>query len=102
MKTPTKRATRRLAASLAIVVALASTPRVWSAESDVPAEAWALIPAPRELVKGEGTCKSAAKPKVERVAGIPAEGYELSVKSDGVTIRASDDAGEFYARQTLE
>ena len=102
MKIQTKRGTRRLAASLAIITALASTPRVWSAESDVPAEAWSLIPAPRELVKGKGTCAGAAKPKVERVTGIPSEGYELSVKPESVTIRASDDAGEFYARQTLE
>ena len=61
----------------------------------------ALIPAPREMALTKGTCARAAEPTVERVAGISAEGYELSVKPDGVTIRASDDAGEFYARQTL-
>ena len=61
----------------------------------------ALVPLPREMSLTGGTCADAAKPKVERVAGIPPEGYELSVRPDGATIRASDDAGEFYAMQTL-
>lgn len=99
MKTPTKRATRRLAATLAI---LAATSCVWAADVGASAEVPALIPAPREIVLTGGTCAHAAKPKIERVAGIPPEGYELSVKPESVTIRASDDAGEFYARQTLE
>ena len=60
-----------------------------------------LIPMPREIAMTDGVCTNAAAPKVERVDGIPAEGYELSVRPDGVTIRASDAAGEFYARQTL-
>ena len=89
----------RLVALLAILVA---TCRVWAADAGASAEVPALIPAPREIVLTGGMCASAAKPKVERVAGIPAEGYELSVKPDGVTIRTSDDAGEFYALQTLE
>ena len=61
----------------------------------------ALIPVPCEITFTEGTCPATATPKVERVDGIPAEGYELSVRPDGVTIRASDEAGEFYARQTM-
>lgn len=89
----------RLVALLAILVA---TCRVWAADAGASAEVPALIPAPREITLTGGTCASAAKPKVERVAGIPAEGYELSVKPDGVTIRASDKAGAFYALQTLE
>ena len=70
-------------------------PYVW------PKPAPALVPMPREIAWAGGTCASAEEPKVKRVAGIPQEGYGLSVKPDGVTIRASDDAGEFYARQTL-
>ena len=75
------------AALLAIAPVFANTP--------------AVVPAPREMAVADGVCSADATPKVERVAGIPAEGYELSVRPDGVTIRASDDAGEFYARQTL-
>ena len=61
----------------------------------------ALIPKPREMTLTGGTCVSEENLKVVRVAGIPAEGYELSVTTNGVTILASDEAGEFYARQTL-
>ena len=63
----------------------------------------AVVPAPREMKFTEGTFlwRGLYMPKNERAAGIPAEGYELSVTTNGVTIRSSDAAGEFYARQTL-
>ena len=62
----------------------------------------ALVPAPRVMALSEGTCSGGMKPKVERDAALPAEGYELTVAADGVTIRAADAAGEFYAWTTLE
>ncbi len=34
-------------------------------------------------------------------ASIPAEGYRISVTTNGITITSSDDAGAFYALQTL-
>ena len=40
-------------------------------------------------------------PKMEKVEGIPSEGYELSIRPDGMTIRYSDDAGAYYANMTL-
>jgi N-acetyl-beta-hexosaminidase len=40
-------------------------------------------------------------PKMEKVDGIPPEGYELSIRPDGMTIRYSDDAGAYYAKMTL-
>ena len=46
-------------------------------------------------------CRLAGKPAVENVASIPPEGYEISITKDGVKIRASGDAGVFYARMTL-
>ena len=67
------------------------------ASADVPA----LVPAPREMALCGGECPAEGEPKVETVAGIPADGYELSVAADGVTIRCSDAAGAFYARMTL-
>lgn len=39
---------------------------------------------------------------VVRDADVPREGYALTVSPDGIEIKSSDDAGEFYARQTLE
>ena len=62
-----------------------------------------LIPAPREMSVTGGSIALAAvsKPKVEVVASIPPEGYELSITTNGVSIRHSDDAGLFYAKVTL-
>ena len=59
----------------------------------------AAVPAPREMKFTEGTFlwRGIYIPKKERVSGIPAEDYELSVKANGVTLRFSDSAGEFYA-----
>ena len=65
-------------------------------ETEIP-----IIPAPQKLTRTEGVCELKGEPKVERVETIPAEGYELAITSDGVTIRSSDDAGAFYARMTL-
>ena len=48
-----------------------------------------------------GECSLQDEPKVEKVASMPSEGYELSITKNGVTIRCSDDAGAFYARMTL-
>ena len=83
---------------LGVMLACAAN-SAWAADVAVSAKSPALIPAPREIVLTGGACASVANLKIERVAGIPAEGYELSVKPDGVTIRAFDKAGEFYALQ---
>ena len=62
-----------------------------------------LIPAPREMsvTGGRVALAAADAPKVEVVASIPPEGYELSITTNAVTIRHSDDAGLFYAKATL-
>ena len=67
----------------------------------VPEAPLAIIPAPQKLVRTKGVCRLKGAPKVETVASIPPEGYEISITKDGVTIRSSDDAGAFYARMTL-
>ena len=83
-----------------------------------------LVPAPRELTPAEGVCRlrapmpcppwdwadydtvgeclKKANCAVRRDASLPAEGYELAVGPDKVEIAAADDAGEFYARETLK
>ena len=60
-----------------------------------------LIPAPREMRVTGGEYWATKPPTMEKVAGIPPEGYELSIRPDGMTIRYSDDAGAFYAKMTL-
>ena len=66
----------------------------------------ALVPAPRRLVEGEGafTCKgdAAAAASFKKDAAIPKEGYRLSVTKDGIAVASSDDAGRFYALETLK
>jgi len=63
-----------------------------------------LVPAPQRLVRKEGMFRSAtANPPIaeSRDASLPPEGYRLSVTPDGISVKSADDAGAFYARQTL-
>ena len=60
-----------------------------------------VIPAPREVRATGGEYWAKKPPKMEKVDGIPPEGYELSIRPDGMTIRYSDDAGAYYANMTL-
>ncbi len=59
-----------------------------------------LLPMPREVTLGAGTV-AGSEPVVRIGAALPAEGYELRVTADGITIDAADDAGAFYGRATL-
>lgn len=85
---------------IAAFAAVANATLTIVADASVPA----LIPMPREMKLTGGSVIFAAtnSPKVEVVASIPPEGYELSITKDGVTIRHSDFAGLFYAKVTLE
>ena len=63
-----------------------------------------LVPAPQRIVRKEGMFRSAsANPPIaeSRDASLPPEGYRLSVTPDGIAVASADDAGAFYARQTL-
>lgn len=62
-----------------------------------------VVPMPNKVVEREGSLQIADLSGVRDVtdAAIPPEGYRLSVTPQGVTVSASDDAGRFYARQTL-
>lgn len=65
------------------------------------AERPALIPLPAKVEWREGVLSGSVRVRAERVEGLPREGYELEVSATGAVIRASTDAGEFHARQTL-
>ena len=67
-----------------------------------------VIPYPQHVVTAKGAF-ALPMDRVEksdvswrRDASIPAEGYRLSVTPNGVTAWSSDDAGAFYALQTLK
>ena len=61
----------------------------------------ALIPYP-SMVQILGGRSKAQSVKVRKDASLGAEAYALSVRADGVEIRCSSPAGEFYAGKTLE
>ena len=48
-----------------------------------------IIPAPQEMRVTGGEYWAKKPPKMEKVDGIPPEGYELSIRPDGMTIRYS-------------
>lgn len=59
-----------------------------------------VLPLPQESELSGPLIKT--PPVVEvRDSSVPAEGYRLAIASNAVTVTASDDAGLFYARETL-
>ena len=67
-----------------------------------------LVPAPVSLETSGGLYRAKATEVTETVvtkrtvdAALPKEGYRLTVGEDGIAVASSDDAGFFYALQTL-
>ena len=66
-----------------------------------------LIPKPGKMVLRDGAYLLKAKEvtgeclKVGRDAAMPKEGYRLTVTENGISAASADDAGAFYALQTL-
>ena len=61
-----------------------------------------VVPQPAKLTPLEGSAPAAADVRYVVDASIPAEGYRLSVATNGITVASSDDAGHFYAGVTLK
>lgn len=62
-----------------------------------------VIPAPEEVLYAEGVYRFEDSPKITYKISkkmVP-EAYCLEVRKNGIIITSSDDAGAFYARQTL-
>ena len=83
---------------------------VFAAVSAAASAAIEVVPMPNKAVEKPGVFKSGSGSFAEvaraaafkKDASIPAEGYRLSVTPQGISIAASDDAGRFYAEQTLK
>ena len=62
-----------------------------------------VIPVPQEVLPGEGTYRYEDSPEITyRVSKkLAPEAYRLEVRKNGIRITSSDDAGAFYAKQTL-
>ena len=62
-----------------------------------------LLPQPKQITYTEGTCDVAKAEIITRTdANIIQEGYRMSITPTTITIEASDEAGIFYAKQTLK
>lgn len=64
-----------------------------------------LVPYPRQLQTRPGRCElieNDAKIAIDPSAMPNAQGYRLTVTADAIVIVAHDEAGVFYARQTLK
>ena len=62
----------------------------------------ALVPAPQKMSVTDGAFTTNLTVTCARDEKIPAEGYRLKVEADGVKVWSSDDAGRFYAGETLK
>ena len=64
-----------------------------------------VIPVPSDITLLDGVYRFDGEPEVQvkhvSVRNVPAESYILEISTAGVRIKASDEAGVFYAMQTL-
>lgn len=62
----------------------------------------ALVPQPTSLRETGGWCENSAPVVYKTDAALPPEGYRLSVTESGITVTSADEAGRFYAKETLK
>ena len=62
-----------------------------------------VIPVPEQVIPGEGVYQFEESPQItfRHSKKMAPESYRLEVRKDGVRITSSDEAGAFYAQQTL-
>ena len=61
-----------------------------------------LLPQPKQITYADGVCEVAKAEIVSRTdANMVQEGYTMIISPDTIRIEASDEAGVFYAKQTL-
>lgn len=58
------------------------------------------IPTPKAMTLHPGV-RPVAEPIIQHDATLPPEGYRLTITPEAITLAAADEAGLFYARQTL-
>ena len=62
-----------------------------------------VIPVPEQVIPGEGVYRFDESPQItfRHSKKMAPESYKLEVRKDGVRITSADEAGAFYAQQTL-
>ena len=62
-----------------------------------------LLPQPKQITYADGVCEVAKAEIISRTdANMVKEGYTMIISPDTIRIEASDEAGVFYAKQTLK
>ena len=62
-----------------------------------------LLPQPKQMTCADGVCEVAKAEIISRTdANMVKEGYTMIISPDTIRIEASDEAGVFYAKQTLK
>ena len=62
-----------------------------------------LLPQPKQMTYADGVCEVAKAEIIPRTdANMVKEGYTMIISPDTIRIEASDEAGVFYAKQTLK
>ena len=62
-----------------------------------------LLPQPKQMIYADGVCEMAKAEIISRTdANMVKEGYTMIISPDTIRIEASDEAGVFYAKQTLK
>ena len=62
-----------------------------------------LLPQPKQMTYADGVCEVAKAEIISRTdANMVKEGYMMIISPDTIRIEASDEAGVFYAKQTLK
>lgn len=70
---------------------------------DKAKEVQPLLPQPKQMTCADGVCEVAKAEIISRTdANMVKEGYTMIISPDTIRIEASDEAGVFYAKQTLK
>ena len=70
---------------------------------DEAKEVQPLLPQPKQMTYADGVCEVAKAEIISRTdANMVKEGYTMIISPDTIRIEASDEAGVFYAKQTLK
>ena len=70
---------------------------------DEAKEVQPLLPQPKQMTYADGVCEVAKAEIISRTdANMVKEGYTMIISPDTICIEASDEAGVFYAKQTLK
>ena len=70
---------------------------------DKAKEVQPLLPQPKQMTYADGVCEVAKAEIISRTdANMVKEGYTMIISPDTIRIEASDEAGVFYAMQTLK